>query len=87
MEHILKEKGKKERLEREVTALLKAYSLAVPDDRAMKIKEVGLFQAIKSAIAKTTETGKESQELNRENNQSLRTKYWIRHASENIHCR
>ena len=63
MEHILKEKGKKERLEREVTALLKAFSLAVPDDRAMNIKEVGLFQAIKSAIAKTTETGKESQEL------------------------
>ncbi|AFU59834.1 type I site-specific deoxyribonuclease, HsdR family [Candidatus Nitrososphaera gargensis Ga9.2] len=63
MEHILKEPGKKERYAREVTALLKAFSLAVPHDRAMKIKEeVGLFQAIKSAIAKTTETGKESQE-------------------------
>lgn len=63
MEHILKEKGKKERFEREVTALLKAFSLAVPHDKAMKIKEeVGLFQVIKSAITKTTETGKESQE-------------------------
>jgi len=32
-------------------------------DRAMEIKEeVGLFQVIKSAITKTTETGKESQE-------------------------
>ena len=63
MEHILKEKGKKERFEREVTALLKAFSLAVPNDRAMKIKEeVGLFQAIKSAITKTSETGKENQE-------------------------
>lgn len=63
MEYILKEKGKKERYEREVTALLKAFSLAVPNDRAMKIKEeVGLFQAIKSAITKTTETGKENQE-------------------------
>jgi len=63
MEYILKEKGKKERFEREVTALLKAFSLAVPHDKAMKIKEeVGFFQAIKSAIAKTTETKKESQE-------------------------
>lgn len=57
MEHILKERGKKERFAREVTALLKAFSLAVPSDKAMKIKEdVGLFQAVKSAIVKTTET-------------------------------
>jgi len=63
MEHILKEKDKRERFEREVMALLKAFSLAVPHDRAMKIKEeVGLSQAIKSAITKTTETGKENQE-------------------------
>jgi type I restriction enzyme R subunit len=63
MEHILKEEGKKERFEREVTALLKAFSLAVPHEKAMKIKEeVGLFQAIKSAITKTTESVKETQE-------------------------
>mgnify|MGYP001589670563 CR=1 FL=1 len=63
MEHILKEKGKKERFEREVTALLKAFSLAVPHSKAMKIKEeVGFFQAIKSAITKTTETGQDVQE-------------------------
>ncbi len=63
MEHILKEQGKKERFAREVTGLLKAFSLAVPDEKAMKIKEdVGLFQAIKSAITKTTETKKESEE-------------------------
>ena len=63
MEHILKEQGKKERFAREVTGLLKAFSLAVPNDKAMKIKEeVGLFQAIKSAITKTTETKKESEE-------------------------
>jgi len=63
MEHILKEKGKKERFEKETTALLKSFSLAVPHDKAMKIKEeVGFFQAIKSAITKTTETKKESQE-------------------------
>jgi type I restriction enzyme R subunit len=63
MEHILKEQGKKERFAREVTGLLRAFSLAVPNEEAMKIKEeVGLFQAIKSAITKTTETRKESEE-------------------------
>lgn len=63
MEHILKEQGKKERFAREVTALLKAFSLAVPNKKAMKIKEeVGLFQAIKSAITKTTGTSKEIEE-------------------------
>lgn len=63
MEHILKEQGKKERFAREVTALLRAFSLAVPDEKAMKIKEeVGLFQAVNSAITKTTGTGKESEE-------------------------
>jgi type I restriction enzyme R subunit len=56
MEYILKEEGKKERFAREVTALLKAFSLAVPDEKAMKIKEeIGFFQAIKSVIIKTTE--------------------------------
>ncbi len=57
MEHILKEKGKKERFAKETLALLKAFSLAVPSAKAMQIKEeVGFFQAIKSAIFKTTET-------------------------------
>lgn len=55
MEYILKENGKKERFVKEVTALLKAFSLSVPHEQALKIKEeVGLFQAIKSALAKTT---------------------------------
>jgi len=63
MEHILKEQGKKERFAVEVTALLKAFSLAVPNDKAMKIKEdVGLFQAVKSAITKSTETKTTSEE-------------------------
>src|SRR3989454_3449476 len=63
MEHILKEQGKKERFARETTGLLKAFSLAVPNEKAMRIKEeVGLFQAIKSAINKTTETKKEDEE-------------------------
>ena len=63
MEHILKEKGRKERFSKEVTALLRTFSLAVPHNKAMKIKEeVGFFQAIKSAITKTTDTKKETQE-------------------------
>jgi type I restriction enzyme, R subunit len=63
MEHILKERGKKERFARETTGLLKAFSLAVPHEKAMKIKEdVGLFQAIKSAISKSTETKRLSEE-------------------------
>ncbi len=63
MEHILKEKGRKERFSKETTALIRAFSLAVPHDKAMRIKEeVGFFQAIKSAITKTTDTKKETQE-------------------------
>ncbi len=63
MEHILKEEGRKERFLRETTALLKAFSLAVPDERAMRIKgDAGLFQAIKAAITKTTGTGEMDEE-------------------------
>ena len=63
MEHILKEKDKKERFNRETLALLKAFSLAVPHEKAMKIREeVGFFQVIKSALSKTTETKKEDVE-------------------------
>lgn len=63
MEHILKDQDRKERFLRETTALVHAFPLAVPDERAMEIKEeVGLFQAIKSAIAKTTGIEKHSQE-------------------------
>jgi len=63
LEHIMKEKGKKERFMRETTALVKAFSLAVPHEEAMKIKEeVGLFQAVKSAITKTIEIKKEPEE-------------------------
>ncbi|MEM3060770.1 MAG: type I restriction endonuclease subunit R, partial [Candidatus Anstonellales archaeon] len=63
IEHILKEKGKKERFEKEATALVKAFSLAVPHEKAMKIKEeVGFFQALKSTISKTIETKKDVKE-------------------------
>src|SRR5437667_4252398 len=57
MEHILKEQGKKERFLRETAGLLKAFSRALPNEKATKIKEdVGLFQAIQAAISKTTAT-------------------------------
>jgi len=60
LEHVMKEKGKKERFERETTALVRAFSLAVPHEKAIKIKEeVGLFQAVKSTITKTIEIRKE----------------------------
>ncbi|MCV0366331.1 MAG: type I restriction endonuclease subunit R [Nitrosopumilus sp.] len=63
MEHILKEKGRKDRFSRETAALIRAFSLAVPHDKAIKIKEdVGFFQAIKSAITKTTDTKRETPE-------------------------
>lgn len=60
IEHLLKEKGKKERFEKETTALIKAFTLAVPHEKAMKIKEeVGLFQALKSTMSKTINIKKE----------------------------
>ncbi|MCD6236366.1 MAG: type I restriction endonuclease subunit R [Thermoplasmata archaeon] len=63
MEHILKQKDGKERYIKHVTALLKAFSLAVPHEKAMEIKEeVGFFQAIKSAIVKNTSTKMKYQE-------------------------
>jgi type I restriction enzyme R subunit len=54
VDHILKGRDKlKERFLRETTALLKAFSLSVPNEKAMKIKEeVGFFQVVKSTIVK-----------------------------------
>jgi type I restriction enzyme, R subunit len=54
VDHILKGKEKtKERYVIETTALLRSFSLSVPDGRAMKIKEeIGFFQVIKSVIIK-----------------------------------
>ncbi|MBR9704057.1 type I restriction endonuclease subunit R [Candidatus Pacearchaeota archaeon] len=66
IDHILKGKDDlKKRFVRETTALLRAFSLSVPDKRAMNIKEeVGFFQAIKSAIIKnTTISGQYKEEL------------------------
>ena len=58
MEHILQlEEGKKRYL-KEVTALSKAFALAVPHDEALKIRdEVGFFQEVRSGLAKSTSNG------------------------------
>ncbi len=58
MEHILTlEDGKKRYLEA-VTALSKAFALAVPHEEAIKIRDdVGFFQEVRSSLAKATVEG------------------------------
>jgi len=53
-EHVLEQEGGKERLLRVVNELSKAFALAVPHDEAIRIRDdVGFFQAVRTAIAKT----------------------------------
>ncbi|MFP4054390.1 MAG: type I restriction enzyme endonuclease domain-containing protein, partial [Phycisphaerae bacterium] len=53
----------KRRYMQTVTELSKAFALAVPHDDAIAIRdEVGFFQAVRSALAKTTRSGGRSQE-------------------------
>lgn len=60
MEYILKQENGKDRCLKNVTALSRAFALAVPHEEAIKIRDdVGFFQAVRSAIAKNTETKKE----------------------------
>ena len=55
VDHILKEPGTKERFQKAFAALRGAFSIALPREEAMKIKEeVGFFEAIKAAITKIT---------------------------------
>ena len=57
MEYIFKQDKGKERYLKYVSELSKAFTLAVPHESALKIKDdVGFFQAVRSAIAKNTET-------------------------------
>ena len=52
MEFVLKQKDGKERCLKSVTALSKAFALAVPHEETIKIRDdVGFFQAVRSAIA------------------------------------
>jgi type I restriction enzyme R subunit len=52
-EHILAQENGKERLLSAVTELSQAFALAVPHEKAMKIRDdVGFFQAVRSVVAK-----------------------------------
>jgi type I restriction enzyme R subunit len=58
MEHILQLEDGKKRYLAEVTALSKAFALAVPHDEALKIRdEVGFFQEVRAGLAKATVEG------------------------------
>ncbi len=66
MERILSqdpENGKK-RFMQAVTELSKAFALAVPNTRALAVRDdVGFFQAVRAAFAKTTTTGRTTEDL------------------------
>ncbi|MEJ7843424.1 MAG: HsdR family type I site-specific deoxyribonuclease, partial [Rubrobacter sp.] len=66
MEHILSRdpaNGKKRFLQA-VAELSKAFALAVPDERALDVRDdVGFFQAVRAAFAKTTTTGRAGEDL------------------------
>ena len=58
MEHILQMDDGKKRYLAEVTALSKAFALAVPHEEALKIRdEVGFFQEVRAGLAKATVEG------------------------------
>jgi len=57
-EHILGLEDGKKRFINEVTALSKAFAIAIPHEQAMKVKdEVAFFQAVKARLAKFDGTG------------------------------
>jgi type I restriction enzyme R subunit len=58
MEHILQMEDGKKRYLAEVTALSKAFALAVPHEEALRIRdEVGFFQEVRAGLAKATVEG------------------------------
>jgi type I restriction enzyme R subunit len=65
-EHILRHEDGKARLMKAVTKLSKAFALAVPHEASLKIRDdVGFFQAVRSALAKSGVQGQKSaDELN-----------------------
>lgn len=65
-EHILSLDDGKRRYINEVTALSKAFAIAIPHEQAMHVKEeVSFFQAVKARISKfdRTESGKTDEEI------------------------
>jgi len=54
-EHVLTQENGKDRFMKAVTQLSRAFALSVPHDRAMRIRDdVGFFQTVRAALAKTT---------------------------------
>lgn len=66
LEHVLKQDNGKDRLLKTVTKLSKAFALSVPNEKAIAIRDdVGFFQTVRAALAKTTPTGgRDEEELN-----------------------
>lgn len=64
-EHILAQENGKKRLLQAVTELSKAFALAVPHEKALRIRDdVAFFQAVRSVLAKRTPSeGKTEEEL------------------------
>jgi len=65
-EHILGLEDGKKRYINEVTALSKAFAIAVPHEQAMDVKdEIAFFQAVKARLVKfdSTETGRTDEEI------------------------
>ena len=60
MEHILSLEDGKARLIQHVSELTKAFALAVPQEETFEIRDdVGFFQAVRSALIKTTQHGED----------------------------
>src|SRR5690554_4131893 len=60
-EHILSLEDGKKRFVNEVTALSKAFAIAIPHEEAMDVKdEIGFFQAVKSRLQKFDTTGSDT---------------------------
>jgi type I restriction enzyme R subunit len=63
MEHILQQDEGKERYLKGVNELSKAFALAVPHPKAIRIRDdVGFFQTVRSGILKATATGRKTPE-------------------------
>lgn len=53
-EHVLRQEDDKERLMKAVTDLSQAFALAVPHEKAIRIRDdVGFFQAVRAVLAKS----------------------------------
>jgi type I restriction enzyme R subunit len=62
-EHVLQQEDGKKRFMDAVSKLSKAFALSVPHEKAIAIRDdVGFFQAVRAALAKTTPTGGKSPE-------------------------